>query len=91
MEVKIGVLFEDVVGIEEVKEEFQEVVSFLKKLEKFIVIGVKIFKGVLLVGLLGIGKILLVKVIVGEVGVFFFSIFGLEFVEMFVGVGVFCV
>lgn len=63
----------------------------MKKLEKFIVIGVKIFKGVLLVGLLGIGKILLVKVIVGEVGVFFFSIFGLEFVEMFVGVGVFCV
>lgn len=63
----------------------------MKKLEKFIVIGVRIFKGVFLVGLLGIGKILLVKAIVGEVGVFFFSIFGLEFVEMFVGVGVFCV
>lgn len=50
-----------------------------------------IFKGVLMVGLLGIGKILFVKVIVGEVKVLFFSIFGFDFVEMFVGVGVFCV
>lgn len=64
---------------------------FLKKLERFMVVGVCIFKGVFLVGFFGIGKILLVKVIVGEVGVLFFSIFGLEFVEMFVGVGVFCV
>lgn len=50
--------------------------------------GVKIFKGVLLVGFFGIGKILLVKVVVGEVGVLFFIIFGFEFVELFVGVGV---
>lgn len=55
------------------------------------VVGVKIFKGVLFVGFFGIGKILFVKVVVGEVGVFFFLIFGFEFVEMFVGVGVSCV
>lgn len=60
-------------------------------MEKFIVIGVKIFWGVLFIGFFGMGKILLVKAIVGEVGVLFFSIFGLEFVEMFVGVGVFWV
>lgn len=66
-----------------------EVVDFLKNLKKYIVLGGKIFKGVLLVGFLGIGKILLVKVVVGEVGVFFFLIFGFDFVEMFVGVGVF--
>lgn len=61
----------------------------MKIFEKFLVLGVKILKGVLLIGLLGIGKIFLVKVIVGEVGVLFFLLFGLEFIEMFVGVGVF--
>lgn len=65
-----------------------EVVEFLKWFERFIVVGVKIFKGVLLVGFFGMGKMFLVKVIVGEVGVLFFFIFGFEFVEMFVGVGV---
>lgn len=65
-----------------------EVVDFLKNFKKYIVLGGKILKGVLLVGFLGIGKIFFVKVVVGEVGVFFFMIFGLDFVEMFVGVGV---
>lgn len=68
-----------------------EIVDFLKDFLKFKCLGVMIFKGVLMVGLLGIGKILFVKVIVGEVKVLFFSIFGFDFVEMFVGVGVFCV
>lgn len=63
----------------------------MKDFCKFVEFGVRILKGVFLVGFLGIGKILLVKVCVGEVGVFFFSISGFDFVEMFVGVGVFCV
>ncbi|MCH2050434.1 MAG: ATP-dependent zinc metalloprotease FtsH [Trichodesmium sp. ALOHA_ZT_67] len=87
MEAKTGVLFEDVAGIEEAKEELQEVVSFLKKPEKFTAIGAKIPKGVLLVGPPGTGKTLLAKAIAGEAGVPFFSISGSEFVEMFVGVG----
>lgn len=87
MEAKTGVLFDDVAGIEEAKEELQEVVSFLKKPEKFTAIGAKIPKGVLLVGPPGTGKTMLAKAIAGEAGVPFFSISGSEFVEMFVGVG----
>nr|WP_305076103.1 ATP-dependent zinc metalloprotease FtsH [Microcoleus sp. FACHB-831] len=87
MEAKTGVMFSDVAGIEEAKEELQEVVSFLKQQERFTVVGAKIPKGVLLVGPPGTGKTLLAKAIAGEAGVPFFSISGSEFVEMFVGVG----
>ncbi|MEM6839677.1 MAG: ATP-dependent zinc metalloprotease FtsH [Cyanobacteria bacterium P01_C01_bin.120] len=87
MEAKTGVQFEDVAGIEEAKEELQEVVSFLKNPEKFTAIGARIPRGVLLVGPPGTGKTLLAKAIAGEAGVPFFSISGSEFVEMFVGVG----
>jgi len=87
MEAKTGVLFDDVAGIEEAKEELQEVVSFLKKPEKFTAIGARIPKGVLLIGQPGTGKTLLAKAIAGEAAVPFFSISGSEFVEMFVGVG----
>jgi cell division protease FtsH len=87
MEAKTGVAFDDVAGIEEAKEELQEVVTFLKKPEKFTAIGAKIPKGVLLIGPPGTGKTLLAKAIAGEAGVPFFSISGSEFVEMFVGVG----
>src|SRR4028118_1692608 len=87
MEAKTGVLFDDVAGIEEAKEERQEVVTFLKKPERFTAVGAKIPKGVLLVGPPGTGKTLLAKAIAGEAGVPFFSISGSEFVEMFVGVG----
>ncbi|WP_041268495.1 ATP-dependent zinc metalloprotease FtsH [Geitlerinema sp. PCC 7407] len=87
MEAKTGVMFDDVAGIEEAKEELQEVVSFLKKPERFTAIGAKIPRGVLLVGPPGTGKTLLAKAIAGEAGVPFFSISGSEFVEMFVGVG----
>ncbi|NES93997.1 MAG: ATP-dependent zinc metalloprotease FtsH [Desertifilum sp. SIO1I2] len=87
MEAKTGVMFNDVAGIEEAKEELQEVVTFLKKPERFTAIGAKIPKGVLLVGPPGTGKTLMAKAIAGEAGVPFFSISGSEFVEMFVGVG----
>ncbi len=87
MEAKTGVSFDDVAGIEEAKEELQEVVTFLKKPEKFTAIGARIPKGVLLVGQPGTGKTLLARAIAGEAGVPFFSISGSEFVEMFVGVG----
>ncbi|BAY49715.1 cell division protein FtsH [Scytonema sp. HK-05] len=87
MEAKTGVKFEDVAGIEEAKEELQEVVTFLKQPEKFTAIGARIPKGVLLVGPPGTGKTLLAKAIAGEAAVPFFSISGSEFVEMFVGVG----
>ena len=87
MDAKTGVMFDDVAGIEEAKEELQEVVTFLKTPEKFSAIGAKIPKGVLLVGPPGTGKTLLAKAIAGESGVPFFSISGSEFVEMFVGVG----
>ncbi|WP_204140191.1 ATP-dependent zinc metalloprotease FtsH [Halomicronema sp. CCY15110] len=87
MEAKTGVQFDDVAGIEEAKEELQEVVSFLKNPEKFTAIGAKIPRGVLLVGPPGTGKTLLAKAIAGEAAVPFFSISGSEFVEMFVGVG----
>jgi len=87
MEAKTGVMFDDVAGIEEAKEELQEVVTFLKKPERFTAVGAKIPKGALLVGPPGTGKTLLAKAIAGEAGVPFFSISGSEFVEMFVGVG----
>ena len=87
MEAKTNVIFEDVAGVEEAKEELQEVVTFLKKPERFTAIGARIPKGVLLVGAPGTGKTLLAKAIAGEAGVPFFSISGSEFVEMFVGVG----
>ncbi|MEM9503585.1 MAG: ATP-dependent metallopeptidase FtsH/Yme1/Tma family protein, partial [Cyanobacteria bacterium P01_E01_bin.43] len=87
MEAKTGVQFTDVAGIEEAKEELQEVVSFLKNPEKFTAIGAKIPRGVLLIGPPGTGKTLLAKAIAGEAAVPFFSISGSEFVEMFVGVG----
>ena len=87
MEAKTGVQFGDVAGIEEAKEELQEVVSFLKNPEKFTAIGAKIPRGVLLIGPPGTGKTLLAKAIAGEAAVPFFSISGSEFVEMFVGVG----
>jgi len=87
MEAKTGVMFEDVAGVEEAKEELQEVVAFLKQPEKFTSIGAKIPKGMLLVGPPGTGKTLLAKAIAGEAGVPFFSMSGSEFVEMFVGVG----
>jgi len=81
------VTFDDVAGVEEAKEELQEVVEFLKEPEKFITLGARIPKGVLLIGHPGTGKTLLAKAVSGEAGVPFFSISGSEFVEMFVGVG----
>jgi len=81
------VTFSDVAGVEEAKEELREVVEFLKEPEKFISLGARIPKGVLLVGPPGTGKTLLAKAVSGEAGVPFFSISGSEFVEMFVGVG----
>jgi cell division protease FtsH len=87
MEAQTGVKFDDVAGIDEAKEELEEVVTFLKKPEKFTAVGARIPKGVLLVGPPGTGKTLLAKAIAGEAGVPFFSISGSEFVEMFVGVG----
>jgi cell division protease FtsH len=87
MQAKTGVVFDDVAGIEEAKEELQEVVTFLQEPERFTSVGAKIPKGVLLVGSPGTGKTLMAKAIAGEAGVPFFSISGSEFVEMFVGVG----
>jgi cell division protease FtsH len=87
MEAKTGIKFDDVAGIDEAKEELQEVVTFLKQPERFTAVGAKIPKGVLLIGPPGTGKTLLAKAIAGEAGVPFFSISGSEFVEMFVGVG----
>jgi cell division protease FtsH len=81
------VTFEDVAGVDEAKEELKEVVEFLKEPQKFINLGARIPKGVLLVGAPGTGKTLMAKAVAGEAGVPFFSISGSEFVEMFVGVG----
>jgi cell division protease FtsH len=81
------VTFADVAGIEESKQELAEIVEFLKEPQKFIQLGARIPKGVLLVGPPGTGKTLLAKAVSGEAGVPFFSISGSEFVEMFVGVG----
>ena len=82
-----SVTFMDVAGVEEAKEELEEVVEFLKFPEKFVALGARIPKGVLLVGPPGTGKTLLAKAVAGEAGVPFHSISGSEFVEMFVGVG----
>ncbi|KAJ6401173.1 hypothetical protein OIU84_016563 [Salix udensis] len=87
MEPNTGVTFDDVAGVDEAKQDFMEVVEFLKKPERFTAVGARIPKGVLLVGPPGTGKTLLAKAIAGEAGVPFFSISGSEFVEMFVGVG----
>lgn len=87
MEPNTGVTFDDVAGVDEAKQDFMEVVEFLKKPERFTAIGARIPKGVLLIGPPGTGKTLLAKAIAGEAGVPFFSISGSEFVEMFVGVG----
>ncbi len=81
------VSFADVRGVDEAKEELQEVVEFLKTPERFLALGAKIPKGVLLMGPPGVGKTLLARAVAGEEGVPFFSISGSEFVEMFVGVG----
>jgi cell division protease FtsH len=87
VENKPKVTFDDVAGVEEAKQELQEVVEFLKSPEKFQALGAKIPKGVLLVGSPGTGKTLLAKAVAGEAEVPFFSISGSDFVEMFVGVG----
>ncbi len=84
---EIGVTFADVAGVDEAKEELQEVVEFLKTPKKFQNLGGRIPKGVLLVGPPGTGKTLLAKAVAGEAGVPFFSVSGSEFVEMFVGLG----
>ena len=84
---KNKVTFNDVAGADEVKEELQEIVEFLKAPKKFNDIGAKIPKGVLLYGPPGTGKTLLARAVAGEAGVAFFSISGSDFVEMFVGVG----
>ena len=81
------VLFKDVAGLKEEKEDLQELVEFLKEPEKFLKVGARIPKGVILVGPPGTGKTLLAKAVAGEAGVPFFSISGSDFVEMFVGVG----
>ena len=82
-----AVSFSDVAGVEEAKEELEEVVQFLKVPERFVSLGAKIPKGVLLIGPPGTGKTLLARAVAGEAGVPFLSISGSEFVEMFVGVG----
>ena len=79
--------FDDVAGVEEAKEEVQEIVDFLKHPERYVEIGAKIPKGVLLVGTPGTGKTLLAKAVAGEAEVPFFSVSGSSFIEMFVGVG----
>ena len=82
-----SVTFENVAGLQEEKEELEEIVDFLKNPKKYIQVGARIPKGVLLVGPPGTGKTLLAKAVAGEAGVPFFSISGSDFVEMFVGVG----
>ncbi len=82
-----SVLFTDVAGVEEAKQELEEIVLFLKHPEKFTSMGARIPKGVLLVGPPGTGKTLISRAVAGEAGVAFFSVSGSEFVEMFVGVG----
>ncbi len=82
-----SVTFNDVAGVEEAKQELQEVVDFLRSREKFQALGARIPKGMLLIGPPGTGKTLMARAIAGEAGVPFFSISGSEFVEMFVGVG----
>nr|KAJ0221619.1 hypothetical protein LSAT_V11C200076230 [Lactuca sativa] len=87
MEPNTGITFDDVAGIDEAKQDFEEIVEFLKTPQKFSAVGAKIPKGVLLVGPPGTGKTLLAKAIAGEAQVPFFSLSGSEFIEVFVGVG----
>ncbi len=84
---KVKTTFKDVAGIDEEKKELEEIVDFLKNGDKYVKLGAKIPKGVLLVGPPGTGKTLMAKAVAGEAGVPFFSISGSDFVEMFVGVG----
>lgn len=84
---KVKITFKDVAGLEEAKEEVEEIVEFLKQPQKFTKLGGKIPKGALLVGPPGTGKTLMAKAVAGEAGVPFFSLSGSDFVEMFVGVG----
>ncbi|MDQ4077666.1 MAG: ATP-dependent zinc metalloprotease FtsH [Chloroflexota bacterium] len=84
---KPTVTFDDVAGAEEAKQELYEIVEFLKEPEKFVALGARIPKGVLMVGPPGTGKTLMARAVAGEAGVPFFNISGSEFVEMFVGVG----
>ncbi len=84
---KVKITFKDVAGIDEERQELEEIVDFLKNGEKYMKLGAKIPKGVLLVGAPGTGKTLMAKAVAGEAGVPFFSISGSDFVEMFVGVG----
>ncbi len=87
LEGKVKVTFADVAGVDEAKEELQEIVEFLKTPKKFQALGAKIPKGLLVMGAPGTGKTLLARAIAGEAGVPFFSLSGSDFVEMFVGVG----
>ncbi len=84
---KMGITFKDVAGVDEAKEELQEIIEFLKDPKRFQTLGGKIPKGVLLLGPPGCGKTLLAKAVAGQAGVPFYSISGSDFVEMFVGVG----
>ena len=84
---KVKIMFNDVAGLEEAKEEIKEIVDYLKSPTKFTKLGAKIPKGALLIGPPGTGKTLLAKAVAGEAGVPFFSLSGSDFVEMFVGVG----
>ena len=86
-ESKVKITFNDVAGIDEERQELEEIVDFLKNPDKYTKLGAKIPKGVLLVGAPGTGKTLMAKAVAGEAGVPFFSISGSDFVEMFVGVG----
>lgn len=87
MDSKVKTTFKDVAGIDEERKELEEIVDFLKHSDKYVKLGAKIPKGVLLVGAPGTGKTLMAKAVAGEAGVPFFSISGSDFVEMFVGVG----
>jgi cell division protease FtsH len=87
VETDIKVTFDDVAGVDEAKEELEEIIAFLKKPEEYGRLGAHVPKGILLIGPPGTGKTLLARAIAGEAGVPFFSINGSEFVEMFVGVG----
>lgn len=87
MDKNINITFDDVAGIDESKQELEEIVDFLKNSQKYQALGAKIPKGVMLIGPPGCGKTLLAKAVAGEAGVPFFSISGSDFVEMFVGVG----
>jgi cell division protease FtsH len=82
-----GVTFTDVAGVDEAKEELQEIIDFLRQPQRYTALGGRIPKGVLLVGPPGTGKTLLARAVAGEAYVPFFSLSGSDFVEMFVGVG----